>query len=155
MGRILITIAFIAVLLRWLEFEFGLKVSLRKHWKWLAAALAVQALAGIVFYFKGGVTGNFVYHAVGGGVMSALLFEYLLRTYNVRLNWRIQLVLLYSFVSALGVMNELAEYVAEFFIGVGKLSWDSHDTWRDLTANTSGAVLTWALTRLATRAKRP
>jgi uncharacterized membrane protein YjdF len=148
MGRAIITIAFILVLLKWLEYEFKLNASLRRHWKWIGAALLLQALSGIVFYFANGKNGNFVYHAVGGGVMSALVFEYLLLTYRIHFNWRIQVVLLYCFVSALGVLNELAEYVAEFFIGLGTLSWDSHDTWRDLTANTLGALVAWFFIKL-------
>ncbi len=149
MGRALLTILFIVALLWWLQWEFKRQVDLRKYWRWIVAALLVQALSGIAFAVIGGVVGNFIYHAVGGGIMTTLFFIYLLKTYAIQMSWRVELVVLYAFVSALGVINELAEYAAEFFIGVGTLSWDSHDTWRDLVANTSGALLAWGLYKLS------
>lgn len=149
MGRALLTISFMAVLLWWLKKEFQMNVSLKKHWKWFAAAILVQAAASIIsLVIPDRVTGNFFYHAVGGGVTTALLYIYLLRTYRQRYSWRVEVALLYGFVSALGVMNELAEYAGEFVIRVGFFSWDSHDTWRDLTANTLGAISAWLIYRL-------
>lgn len=147
MLRALMTISFLAVLLWWLQYEFKRKVSITKYWKWVGAALVIQVIASIAFEVIGGKAGNFIYHAVGGGAVSTLLFIYLLKTYSLKFNWRVELVLLYAFVSALGVMNELAEYAYEM-LGLGTLSFDSHDTWRDLVANTSGAVLAWILYRL-------
>ena len=44
----------------------------------------------------------------------------------------------------LGVLNELAEYLFEL-LGMGIFSLDTHDTWRDFVANTTGALLTWAI----------
>ncbi len=149
MGRAFLTISFMAVLLWWLRYEFKRKVSLKKYWKWFAAALLVQAISSIIsLLVEDRVVGNFFYHAVGGGVTSALLFVYLLKTYGLSFSWRVEVVLLYCFVSGLGILNELAEYAAEFATEVGIFSWDSHDTWRDLLANTSGAVVAWLLYRL-------
>ena len=137
------------MLLGWLQYEFKQKVSLTKYRKWLAAALVVQAISSIIFLITPDrVVGNFLYHAIGGGVFSTLLYIYLLKTYKIQLGWRVELVLLFGLVSSLGVMNELAEYAGEFVVGVGVFSWDSHDTWRDLVANTSGAVMTWLIYRL-------
>lgn len=138
-----------AVLLWWLRYEFKQKVSLKKYWKWFAAALLVQAIASIISLFiSDRVVGNFFYHAIGGGMAATLLYVYLLKTYGINYSWRVELVLLYGFVSGLGVINELAEYAGEFVIRVGLFSWDSHDTWRDLAANTFGAVVAWLLYRL-------
>lgn len=148
MARALITIFFMAVLLWWLQKEFHRDVSFKQHWKWLMAAILVQAASSIIsLLITERITGNFFYHAVGGGATTTLLYIYLFRTYDVRLNWRVESVLLYCFVSALGVLNELAEYAGEFAVGVGAFSWDSHDTWRDFVANTSGAFLAWAVYR--------
>lgn len=140
-----------AVLLWWLHYEFNQKVSLTKYWKWFVAALGLQAISSIIsLLIPDRVVGNFIYHAVGGGMTTTLLYVYLLKTYGLTLSWRVEIVLLYCFVSALGVINELAEYAAEFAIRVGFFSWDSHDTWRDLAANTSGAVVAWLLYRAYT-----
>lgn len=141
------TASFMVVLLWWLQYEFKRRVSFTKYWKYVGAALLIQVIASVAFELIGGKTGNFIYHAVGGGVVSTLLFIYLQKTYSVKFSWQVQLVLLYAFVSALGVLNELAEYAYEI-AGLGTLSFDSHDTWRDLVANTSGAILAWAIYRI-------
>ncbi len=149
MVRALLTISFMAVVLWWLQKEFQKNISLKKHWKWFVAAILIQAIASIVsLVVTDRVVGNFFYHAIGGGVTTTLLYIYLIKTYGLHYSWRVELVWLYGFVSALGVMNELAEYAGEFAIRVGFFSWDSHDTWRDLTANTSGAILAWLMYRV-------
>ena len=149
MVRALLTISFMVVLIWWLQKEFHKKVLLKKYWQWFAAAILVQAIAGVVsLLVTDRIIGNFFYHAVGGGVTAALLYIYLIRTYRLHYSWRVELVMLYGFVSALGVMNELAEYAGESAIRVGVFSWDSHDTWRDLAANTLGAIATWLIYRL-------
>jgi glycopeptide antibiotics resistance protein len=153
MIRLLMTSTFLAVLLWWLQYEFKRSVSLTRYWRWVVAALAAQVLASAVFMLNDGRAGNFVLHAVGGGVASTLLFLYLTRTYKLRMSWRVQLVALYAFVSSLGVLNELAEYVYEM-LGLGTLSFDSHDTWRDLVANTTGAILAWSVYRLCVAVSR-
>ena len=147
------TVSFMAVFVWWLQYEFKRKVSLTKYWSWIAIALVIQGLSGIAFGIIGGKAGNFVYHAVGGGVVTTLLYVYLKRTYGLRFNWRVELVLIYAFVSALGVLNELAEYAFEM-LNLGLLSFDSHDTWRDFVANTSGAVAAWLVYRLALNISR-
>ncbi len=147
--RTLLTLSFLAVLLWWLRYEFKRTVSFTKYWAWLVAALVVQTLSIFLsLAVSDPIVGNFLYHAIGGGVTSCLLFIYLIKTYEVHVSWRVELVLLYCFVSALGVMNELAEYAGEFFVGTGSFSWDAHDTWRDLVANTAGAVLAWLAYRV-------
>lgn len=67
---------------------------------------------------------------------------------TIRLNWRLGLLALFMFTSALGVINELAEFAAEL-LNLGIFTYDRQDTWRDLAANTSGAVLTWAIVTYA------
>ncbi len=148
MGRALLTISFMVVLIWWLQKEFQKNVSLKKYWKWFAGALLVQAISSLISQLiPDRIIGNLFYHAIGGGVTTTLLYVYLLKTYRLNYSWRVELVLLYGFVSGLGVINELAEYAGEFAIRVGIFSWDSHDTWRDLAANTSGAILAWLIYR--------
>jgi hypothetical protein len=147
MFRALMTISFLAVFLWWLQYEFKKKVDIFKYWPLVAAALLVQGASSMLFLFMDDKAGNFIYHTVGGGVTSTLLFIYFLKLYDLKFSWRVELVLLYAFVSALGVLNELAEYAFEL-LGLGTLSFDSHDTWRDLVANTFGAVLAWVIYKL-------
>jgi hypothetical protein len=60
MARALITISFMAVLLWWLQNEFHKNVSLKKYWKWFAAAIVVQAIASIIsLLISDRVVGNF------------------------------------------------------------------------------------------------
>lgn len=86
---------------------------------------------------------------MSGGVSATLLFVYLIKTLKLSfVNWRITLLVLFAFVSMLGVMNELAEYFFES-LDFGIFSNDSHDTWRDLVANTTGMTVAWIAINLS------
>jgi len=149
MGRIFLTTLFMAVLLLWLRYEFKHKVSIKQYWPWFAGALLVQIIASIIsIHTTDRVIGNLLYHGIGGGAACVLLYVYLLKTYSVKLSWRVEVVALFAFVSSLGVINELAEYAGEMAGRSGYFSWDSHDTWRDLTANTVGSITAWLVYRL-------
>lgn len=145
--RILITLSFLVALVVWLQYEFKRDVAVFKYWKWVAAALIIQFLSSLAANAIGGKLGNFQYHAIGGGVVSFLFYVYLLKTYHLRFNWRIELVLLFAFVSSLGVLNELAEYALEL-LHVEQFTYDLHDTWRDFVANTLGALIAWGVYRI-------
>jgi len=154
MMHAILTLLFIFVLTRWLRYEYPKKrVDALKHWQWIAAAGLFQIFASILSVIFEGTVGNFLLHMIGGGVASAFMFGYLLSVLKLRVNWRVEIVLLYAFVSALGILNELAEYGAEFF-GLGPFSLDAHDTWRDFVANTSGALIAWALIKVALLTKK-
>jgi glucan phosphoethanolaminetransferase (alkaline phosphatase superfamily) len=136
-------IVFILPFTAWLRYELHIKTSLKTHWKWLAGAFFVGVLGNTFSNIFSGVGGNFILHA-SGGFASTLLFIYLLKTLRLSFNWRITLLLLVGFVSMLGVANELAEYTLEL-LGAGQYSFDTHDTWRDLVANTTGMLCAWIL----------
>jgi glycopeptide antibiotics resistance protein len=147
--RAVITFLLLLLLVRWLRFEFRRKVSAKRYWKWVAATLVLQLVTGFTSGLAGDKLGNIILHAVGGGVVSLLLFTYLIKTYDVRYNWRVEVVLLFCFVSALGVLNELAEFAGEL-LHLGVYSFDTQDTWRDLAANTVGALLAWGVIKVYT-----
>lgn len=142
-----ITLAGVYLLVRWLVFETKNQTNIWLHWRWVAIALVLQVIAIIFSFFMEGKTGNLILHGLGGGVVSCLLFFYLIRTFNIQLNWRLELAALFMFVSSLGVINELLEYVGQL-----TTPWifnaDLHDTWRDLTANSTGAVVAWFAVRI-------
>ncbi len=134
-------ILFILPFTAWLGYEFKVKYSLRTNWVWLLGAFMLGIIGSILSEIYPTTFGNFILHA-SGGASTTLMYIYILKTLNLKFNWRINLVILFAFVSMLGVLNELAEYAFEL-MGIGTFSFDSHDTWRDFVANTLGAFTTW------------
>jgi hypothetical protein len=129
----------------WLRFELKKNFSLLDHIGWLAAAMTFGLLGSVIYTLNDNMAGNFLLHAIGGGMASVCLYLYLARsTGGPKLHWRLELIALFMFVCTLGVLNELAEYAAELTTDV-IMSIDTHDTWRDFVANTSGALLLWAI----------
>jgi len=135
-------IIFILPFTAWLGFELKREHSLRIYWKWLLAAFIVGIFGNTLSQIYNSIAGNFLLHA-SGGASSTLLFIYLMKTLKLKFNWRLNLLALFAFVCMLGVLNELAEYFLEL-MGAGIFSIDTHDTWRDFVANTTGAFVIWA-----------
>lgn len=149
MLHLLAHLLFAVGILRWLTWELKRPFQPLKHSSWVAG-LVFFSVAGLFLSElspSGQGTGNFLLHAVGGGMATAITFEYLRRSLRIKLNWRLELAMLFLFVSGFGILNELAEYAAEL-VDYGIFSIDSQDTWRDFVANTSGAISSWTLIRL-------
>lgn len=83
---------------------------------------------------------SFTTHFVGGGIFSGLIWLYLRRVTAVRYGWSLDAFALFALVSALGVLNELAEL---FFAVVLGIDIRLTDTSIDLFANTAGALLVY------------
>lgn len=81
---------------------------------------------------------SFTTHFVGGGIFSGLVWLYIRQATGVRLGWSLDAFALFALVSALGVLNELAEL---FFAVVLGIDIRLTDTSIDLFANTVGALL--------------
>jgi hypothetical protein len=147
-------IVFILVFTTWLGYELKRDYSLRKHWRWIASAVAAGLVGSLIYNeFFPDKFGNFILHA-SGGVSAVLLFIYFTKTLKITFtNWRVTLVIVFAFVSTLGVLNELAEYFFEL-MGLGPFSFDNHDTWRDFVANTTGAAVAWMVYTLAVLRER-
>jgi hypothetical protein len=144
-------ILFILPFTAWLGHELQRKYSLRTYWKWALGAFLIGIAGSIVSNVYAGKTGNFILHA-SGGISSVLLFVYTTKTLRLRFSWSITTLLLFAFVCSLGVLNELAEYAIEL-LGLETLSYDTHDTWRDFVANTTGATITWGIYSIIRRLK--
>lgn len=142
--HIIFHLVFVLAALLFLAYEFGGKFEPMRHVGWLVVGVVAGILSVIGSNTFGHPYGNFVLHCVGGGVATALTYNYLKLHTHPKWSWRVDLLVMFGLVSALGVINELAEYAAEL-AGVGIFSFDSHDTWRDLVANTSGALVTWLM----------
>lgn len=119
-------------------------VTLKTSHNWLPV---VAAFLFLIAWFIPDVhvsheTTTFQQHFVGGGVYSACLYVY----FKKLLGWKVSLVssfiLLFAWVSAFGVANELVEFTLTKTglanIGTGDTDWD-------LLANTLGAALGYVL----------
>ncbi len=88
--------------------------------------------------------GNRVQHAVGGGVVAFLVCFCATGDSGVRMS-RFQFVALsVLIVTALGVANEMFEYVLQTF-GIALFAETPEDTWLDLVSNTVGIVVAAAI----------
>lgn len=140
-------VVFILLFTSWLGWELKKKYSLRAHWHWIAAAFVTGLIGSYIYGQTLDKFGNFILHA-SGGISATFLFLYFRETLKIKFtNWRVALLLLFGFVSTLGVLNELAEYFFET-LGFGIFSFDSHDTWRDLVANTTGMAVAYTVLKL-------
>lgn len=112
------------------------------------------AIAGFLFFISWyipsplieGRDTSFMTHVLGGGIFSGFIWLYLVKT----LQWRpknivTEAVSLYAFVSALGVLNELAEL---FLVKSGIVRLSLTDTSWDLVANTLGAFIFYLAYRM-------
>ena len=77
---------------------------------------------------------------MGGGLFSGALWLYIRKFLRLDQNPIYDLLAIYFLVSALGVANELFEFVT---VEIGYARLNPSDTWWDLLANTSGAVVFW------------
>jgi len=136
-------ILFILPFTAWLGHELKRPVDLKKYWGWLLAVFIVGVLGNFSSVISSGKLSNFLLHASGGAACT-LLYVYLTKTLKLHFNWRLTVLFLFAFVCMLGIVNELAEYAGEL-LDVGKFSFDTHDTWRDMVANTTGAAVVWLL----------
>ncbi|PLS81350.1 hypothetical protein CYG49_02350 [Candidatus Saccharibacteria bacterium] len=142
------------VAVHFLAAQLGIKGVTLASYRWLAAAVVVLLAAIAIYFSNENMTTNFVLHAAGGGVVSSLLYAYGVRSLQVRLPLAIDLLALFALVSMLGVLNELAEFALDL-LGYGPKSLDRMDTWRDFVANTTGALIGWALIRLFVKDEKP
>lgn len=115
-----------------------------------AAPNWLPVLAGLLFCIAGWLpdihishqTTTFQEHFVGGGLYCALLFVYLKRAFGWKRSRVASFVALYAFTCALGVANELFEFVVT---QLNITHIDITDTSWDLAANTLGAVVGYVL----------
>jgi hypothetical protein len=110
-----------------------------REWKWLLFAACV--LFFISWYLPSplidGKQTQFMTHFIGGGVFTGLLWLYSKLVKKWRAAWWLEAASLFALVSALGVANELFEFV---LFKLGHMPLGISDTSYDLVANTLGAL---------------
>lgn len=104
-------------------------------------AAVVQFLASTVpYHFLSQTAGNFLHHAIGGGVAVAIMTMYVLHRLKPALPIWQQLLVLFSTVNILGNINEIVELLAE--VTTNRIYIVSKfDTNIDLVANNSGVLI--------------
>jgi hypothetical protein len=93
----------------------------------------------------------FTTHFVGGGLFTGLLWLFVKQQMQWKTSWFIELLSVYAAVSALGVANELFEFIAA---KLHLVRITGADTWWDLCANTLGALTFWIFYRIALYVRR-
>lgn len=91
---------------------------------------------------------NFLQHSIGGGVAVGLISFYLYQNFKFQIpwlkDWRIKLIFLLGIVSIFGVANEIIELTLDL-LNFSEYSRDRYDTWVDLVANTTGALVSFCI----------
>jgi len=87
-------------------------------------------------------TATFQQHFVGGGMYSAALYFYAKQLFGWRMPWLVDMLAVFSWVSALGVANKLAEFA---LLKTGLAAISTSDAYWDLLANTLGGYVGYAL----------
>ena len=116
------------------------KANFSKNYSWLLAIFFVVIGSILLSTWNGGVTGNLIQHSMGGGVATALGYFYIKKQLRLSFRWQIELTIMLGMVSLLGNINEMLEFAADV-AGYGPFSFDRFDTWRDIVANTTGAII--------------
>jgi len=119
-------------------------IKVKKSYDWLPV---LAAFLFIIAWFLPNIhiskeTTTFQQHFVGGGIYSACLYVYFKKLLGWKLPLIPSLIVLFAWVSAIGVANELIEFTLTKLnlaqIGTGDTDWD-------LLANTLGAFVGYGL----------
>jgi hypothetical protein len=115
-----------------------------QHAPYLWVAIVVWYLALVLPNPPWSQTDTFTMHATGGAV-ATILFFYAAAVYRLKFaNVWIALAAVYFFVSGLGVLNEILEFLLDTFV----YEISNYDTWWDLVANTIGGIVAFMVFRL-------
>lgn len=144
----LVIIPLLLVVVPWIavRFVFVTDKSMRLTYKQAMPYLLAAAFLWVLAFFVPNIpvspeTDTFSQHAMGG-VVAGVLFLFACRAYGWRSSsWWQPWLVLYAFVSSLGVLNELFEL---FATKTELTIIDGSDVWWDLLANTIGGIVAFA-----------
>lgn len=123
-------------LLRW---NGASRAACKQSRLWLVGA---ALLFGIAWYIPSplidGMATSWWTHFLGGGVFTALLWQYIRRSLQLSISPWLELCVMFGLVSILGVSNELFELTV---VKIGLVAITLDDTAWDLAANSAGALI--------------
>jgi hypothetical protein len=110
----------------------------------------LPSIAAVLFYFSfylpdihiSPETTTFQQHLVGGGMYSGVLYLYAKRLFHWNFSGIGDIVMLFAWVSSLGVINKLLEFA---LAKSNLMILDMSDAYWDLLANTLGAYLVYLI----------
>ena len=115
----------------------GLKKVISSLVSILVLSLVTQYIASVI---PNPDIANRFLHSVAGGVLALFVCFIVVRDFNFKINKIQFFIFAILLVTALGVVNELAEFICHHFFG--QIMADSiEDTWLDLVSNTAGALV--------------
>ncbi len=135
----------------WLALKAYAKLSNRnidaRYWPYAWIFILCAVLFVGAFYLPdigiSSQTDTFQQHFVGGGMVCALLAEYIWRSaFGGKGHIADRMLLLLSVTAILSVTNEMLELGLNTFLSLGI---NSSDTWWDLLANTTGSIVAYAV----------
>jgi hypothetical protein len=139
---LILIVATLTALLPWLAprvaKKYGYPARSAPTWLPIVAAVVYMTALYLPDVHISPDTNTFQQHFLGGGVFTAMLYIYFLKLFDVRLRWPIALFGLFAWASALGVLNELLEFVLN---ELELTRINTADTDWDLFANTMGAMI--------------
>ena len=155
----MISVLFVGIVTALLPFLVKLAVhtmqgmKIHKSYDWLPV---VAAFLFVVAWFIPDIhisneTTTFQQHFVGGGIYSAFLFVYFKKLLGWKLSLIPSLIVLFAWVSAFGVANELIEFTLTK-LNLAQIS--TGDTDWDLLANTLGAFTAYGILLLTMKQDR-
>lgn len=125
--------------------HYGAKIEKRSRWLLYAACALFLISWHVPSPLIKGEDTHFMTHFIGGGLFSGVLWLYIRQSFGWRPSWFVEAVVIFTLVSTLGCVNELAEIVMK---ELSLVNLTLTDTSWDILANTLGAVLMWVTARI-------
>jgi drug/metabolite transporter superfamily protein YnfA len=125
------------------EKQIGLKREVKRASFSLALIIVLSlAIYSLVFSIENVEVGNRILHGFGGGFMAFLVCFLVVRDNKMPMTKTQFFILSSLFVTALGVTNEIVEFVFQNYFGQTLMAATTiNDTWLDLVSNTAGLLI--------------
>jgi len=129
----------------------GTKLHPANSWLPVLAAILIVGSTYLPNIHISNQTSTFQQHFVGGGMYSAALYLYAKQLFGWRLQWFLDLIVLFAWVSAFGVANKMVEFA---LLKLHLASIDTNDAYWDLLANTLGGFFGYGVLYKFSRVKK-
>lgn len=123
-----------------------------QYWLPIVAGILIVVSTQLPNIHISNQTSTFQQHFVGGGIYSACLYLYAKQLFKWRLHWFVDLLALFSWVSAFGIANKMVEFA---FLELHLAHIDTADAYWDLLANSLGGFVGYLLFFKFVRRNKP